>query len=176
MTKKISFFTIIGLSIGFIIFEIKFIMTEKYTTGFIDFAGKVNIILIPILLIILMIVLGLKTFKRKPFFIIVILIFSLFLIVPSFITRQRLNTKNLTLYRQDLGLQAFYLYLDKKNNHYILVYTYPFGKKTIIGQYTTKDSKIYFDKDIKTNLELNGDQFETKEIKSIDLNKMEKLK
>ena len=172
---KISIFLItIVLTILFLTKEIIFLLTEMYTSSFFDLFGSINIVLIPLILVVLTIIQVLLIIKTKLTRLIVISFISILLFAFTYFVSEKLNKTNLIAYRQDLGLQAFYLYIDKESNDYILVYTYPFGKKTIIGHYTLNNSIIILDKDLKLCFEL-GEYFKELNSNSIDLNKMNKL-
>jgi len=145
-----------------------------YTSSFIDLFGSINIILIPLFLIILTTIQVVFIIKTKFTRLVLISIISITLFVFTYFVREKINKTNLIAYRQDIGLQAFYLYIDKKSNDYILDYTYPFGKKTIIGLYSLNNSIIILDKDLKLCFEFD-EYLKGLNSNSLDLNKMNKL-
>jgi len=169
---KISAFMATVLTICLFFVEIKFLLTEKYKTLFINLFDKTNLLILSIVVIALTIFFANKLvrnrFTRNCIFITLpIMSFGL-----TYLVIKKLDTSNKTTFRQDLGLQAYYLYLDETSKQYILNYTYPFGKTTIIGDYKQNDSIIYFDKDLKSSFELD---YELPNSNSLNINKMDKI-
>ncbi|WP_146201795.1 hypothetical protein [Sediminitomix flava] len=66
----------------------------------------------------------------------------------DYLTLSSLNKAGCSVYRQDLGLQALYIYVDKVSDRYIIDYIYPFGKSTIIGTYTQSGEVVKLDKNL----------------------------
>ena len=173
--KKIAFISTIVLTIWFITLEIKFLVTEKYTVSFFDIFSEINIILISIALIILTVIQIKNNIKIKITRYLLISLISVLLTVFTYSVRKHLNKTNLIMYNQDLGLQSFYLYIDEKKNNYILDYTYPLGKVTIIGKYKKKETIIFFDKNLKSNFKMS-DYFTGLKTNSLNLKFMTKIK
>ena len=172
--QKFLSFLAACLTFGFTIIQIKFLLTEKYTADFIDFFSRTTIWIVSTLIVLLTILLIQKTVAIRLLKIVLFFVLPLTTIILTLVIREKLDTTNLSEYRKDLGLQAYYLYLNESENRFILYYTYPFGKTTIIGNYIEKDSIIHFDKDLKSCFNLQNGQtgFKTSTLDIRDLTKL----
>lgn len=156
-------------------FEVGLITTKKYTTAFFDPLEKTNVKILGALTVLLIGVTSrfyLKTRRMK-------LIVSSFLFTVIFgltiATLNFLDKSEKTVYRQDLGLKAYYLYLNNDSKDYILEYTWPFGKSTLVGHFERTENTIKLDRNIVKALNLKGVQYE-EPIMSLNLEHMKKLK
>ena len=151
------------------------IITKHYTIAFFDPLEKTNVKILGALTILLITVTSnfyLKTNRKK------MIVFSFFFIVVVGLTLSTLNLldkSEKTIYRQDLGLQAYYLYLNDESKDYILEYTWPFGKSTLVGHFERNANNIELDRDIVETLNLKGVQYE-EPIKNLNLEHMKKIK
>ena len=156
-------------------FEVGLIITKHYTTAFFDPLEKTNVKILGALTFLLIAVTSnfyIKTNRGK------LIVTSSFLIVIVGLTLTTLNSldkSEKTIYRQDFGLQAYHLYLDHESKDYILEYTWPFGKSTLVGHFEKTANNIKFDRNIVEALNLKGFQYEDPII-SLDLEHMKKIK
>lgn len=173
---KISLNFITVLVVGFLLyFELELLITRHYTAIFIDPLDITNLAWFGTLALVLISAFGMVNFKSKQKKFIFLGISITLITVSSLLSLMLLNKRGRTVYRQDLGLKAYYLYLSEKGD-YILEYTWPFGKSIIIGHYKQNGSEIRFDKDIVEALYLKkGNQYQ-EPIRSLDLRDMKKIK
>jgi len=160
------------ITVGIILyFEIGFLITHKYTAAFVDPLKAFNMIILGTISIIHIFLLSYTILKNPKVRNITVLLLSGLIICCSAITYNVLDKKDKTLYREDLGLQAYYLYLDNNSDRYILEYTWPFGKSTIFGRYKQEGTVIFLDKDLVTEFDLKLIDSQT----SLDLKFMEEI-
>ena len=181
-TKKMNLILKIILTVVTVIllglllyFEIGLIITKHYTTAFIDPLEKTNVKILGVIAILLIAVISNLYLKTKRGKLIVASSFFIVIIGLTTTTLSFLDKSDKTIYRQDLGLQAYYLYLNNETEDYILEYTWPFGKSTLVGHFKKTDSNIELDKDIIEALNLKGFQHE-EPIISLNLEHMKKIK
>lgn len=174
---KIILTVVTVISLGLLLyFEGGLITTKHCTTSWL-FAPleKIKVKILGPSTILLLAVTSNFYIKSKREKLIVFSSFSIAIVGLTLTTLNLLDKSEKTIYRGDFGLQPFYLYLDDGSKDYILEYTWPFGKSTIVGHFEKTANNVELDRDIVEALNLKGIQFE-KPIISLNLEEMKKKK
>jgi hypothetical protein len=169
---RILAFVIGVLCTGLLYAETRFLLTGKYRAVFVDQFEHRNLLILSVLIVIIGVLTTIHLVKNRPIRSVIILALPIIIYLMTYFVIKRLDKSGKTLFRQDLGMQAFYLYLDDAKKIYIFDYTYPLGKTTIIGEYKQNDSIIYLDKDVRSSFEIKDEEGTSN---ALDLKSMGKL-
>lgn len=100
-------FLVTILTIYLLYVEIKFLLTEKYKTAFVNQFDKTNLVIMSVVVIVLAIFFANKLVKNGFVRICIFTALPIMTFGLTCLIIKKLDTSNKTTFRQDLGLQAY---------------------------------------------------------------------